>query len=141
MYKPSTYLVIAYFPTYLPTYETYFLQNWLLKQNQILTQLRFIHNWVLTGIQWMIHWWVLVHCGGLCSSFADLDKCGHIRACVIRIRPTVQQRPMKLLVVHTNCHNQLWLGEWGSGFSCCVLCIQQKAHTGKIRSRRTLQQR
>jgi hypothetical protein len=30
MYKPSTYLVVTYFPTYLPTtmYETYFLQNW-----------------------------------------------------------------------------------------------------------------
>jgi hypothetical protein len=29
MYKPSTYLQVAYFPTYLPIYETYFLQNWL----------------------------------------------------------------------------------------------------------------
>jgi hypothetical protein len=30
MYKPSTYLVVVtYFPTYLPIYETYFLQNWL----------------------------------------------------------------------------------------------------------------
>jgi hypothetical protein len=26
MYKPSTYQVIAYFPTYLTIYETYFLQ-------------------------------------------------------------------------------------------------------------------
>jgi hypothetical protein len=26
MYKPSTYLVVTYFPTYLPTYETYFLK-------------------------------------------------------------------------------------------------------------------
>jgi hypothetical protein len=24
MYKPSTYLVVTYFPTYLPIYETYF---------------------------------------------------------------------------------------------------------------------
>jgi len=24
MYKLSTYLVVTYFPTYLPTYETYF---------------------------------------------------------------------------------------------------------------------
>jgi hypothetical protein len=24
MYKPYTYLVVTYFPTYLPTYETYF---------------------------------------------------------------------------------------------------------------------
>jgi hypothetical protein len=29
MYKPSSYLVVTYFPTYLPIYETYFLQNWL----------------------------------------------------------------------------------------------------------------
>jgi hypothetical protein len=28
----------------------------------IVTQLRFIHNWVTTGIQWMVHWWVLLHC-------------------------------------------------------------------------------
>ncbi len=63
MYKPSTYLEVAYFPTYLPMYETYFLQNWLPRWNQILTQLRFIHNWVITDIQWMVCWWVLVHCG------------------------------------------------------------------------------
>ncbi len=41
MYKPSTYLVVTYFPTYLPIYDTYFLQNWLPRFNQILTQLRF----------------------------------------------------------------------------------------------------
>ncbi len=55
-YKPSTYLPSSYlFSTYLPIYisQTYFLQNWLLSWNQILTQLRFIHNWVITGIQWM----------------------------------------------------------------------------------------
>jgi len=37
MYKPSTYLAVAYFLTYLPTRETYFLQNWLTRWNQILT--------------------------------------------------------------------------------------------------------
>jgi len=58
MYKPSTYLEVVYFPTYLPIYETYFLQNWLPRWNQILTQLRFIHNWVITDIQWMVRWWV-----------------------------------------------------------------------------------
>jgi hypothetical protein len=58
MYKPSTYLVITYFPTYLPIYETYFLQTWLLRWNQILTQVRFIHNWVIMDIQWMVHWCV-----------------------------------------------------------------------------------
>jgi uncharacterized protein Usg len=54
MYKPSTYLVVTYFPTYLPMYETYFLQNWFPQWNQILTQLKFIHNRVITGIQWMV---------------------------------------------------------------------------------------
>jgi hypothetical protein len=48
MYKPSSHLVVTYFPTYLPTYiwDLYFLQNWLPRWNQILTQLMFIHNWV-----------------------------------------------------------------------------------------------
>jgi hypothetical protein len=49
MYKPSTYLVITYFPTYLPTYETYFLHKWLPRWSQKLTQLRFIQNWVIKG--------------------------------------------------------------------------------------------
>jgi hypothetical protein len=31
MYKPSTYLEVAYFPTYLPMYETYFLQKLVTK--------------------------------------------------------------------------------------------------------------
>ncbi len=63
MYKPSTHLVIIYFPTYPLLYETYFLWNRLPRWNHKLTQLRFIHNWVITGIQWMLRWWVLVHCG------------------------------------------------------------------------------
>jgi hypothetical protein len=61
-------------------YETYFQQNWLPRWNQILTQLRFIHNWVIMGIQWMVRWWVLVQ-GGVfvldVSSFfpwQDLDE-------------------------------------------------------------------
>jgi len=37
MYEPFTYLVGTYFPTYLPIYDTYFLQNWLPRLNQILT--------------------------------------------------------------------------------------------------------
>jgi hypothetical protein len=42
MYKPSMYLLVTYFPTYVPIYKTYFLQNWLPRWNQILTQVRFI---------------------------------------------------------------------------------------------------
>jgi hypothetical protein len=60
MYKPSTYLVVAYFLTYLPTYlymRPIPYKNWLRRWNQILTQLRFIHNWVIMGIQWMVRWW------------------------------------------------------------------------------------
>jgi hypothetical protein len=60
MNKPSTYLLVTIF---LPTYETYFLQNWLPRWNQILIQLRFIHNWVIMGIQWMVHRLVPVPCG------------------------------------------------------------------------------
>jgi hypothetical protein len=57
MCNPSIYLVVTYFPTYLSIYETYLLQNWLSRWNQILTQLRFIYNWVIMGIQWMVYWW------------------------------------------------------------------------------------
>jgi len=63
MCKPSTYLVITYFFKILCMYETCFIQNWLPRWNQILTQLRFIHNWVIIGIQCMVHWHVLVDCG------------------------------------------------------------------------------
>ncbi len=62
-HKPYTYIVITYFPIYLPIHEIYFLQNWLSRWNQKLTQLGFIHNWVKMGIQWMVRWWVLVHFG------------------------------------------------------------------------------
>jgi len=44
MYKPSAYLVVTYFSTYLLKYETYLLQNWLPRWNQILIELKFIHN-------------------------------------------------------------------------------------------------
>ncbi len=55
MCKPSTYLFIYFLPTYLPMFRTHFLQNGLLKvKTWILTQLKFIHNGVISGIQWMI---------------------------------------------------------------------------------------
>jgi hypothetical protein len=143
MYKPSTYRVVTYFSTYLPTYiPIYFQQNWLPRWNQILNQLRFIHEWMITDIQWMVHWWVLVHCGCLCSLFFLCWSwwCGCIGACVIWIRP--------------DCYNGTW---------SCLLCTQiviiscglengdlvsvvvcfafNRKLTGKIRSRRILQQR
>ncbi len=69
MYKPCTYLIMPYFPTYLPRYETYFLQNWSPRWNQILIQLWFIHNWIIMGIPWVVQWWVLVHFGPCCKTF------------------------------------------------------------------------
>jgi len=73
MCKPSISLAVTYFPTYLPIYETYLLQNWLPRWNQILTQLRFVHNWVVMGIQWMVRWWVLVHCGQVNRRSVNID--------------------------------------------------------------------
>jgi hypothetical protein len=44
MYKPSSYLVVTYFPTYLPTYiqDLFFMELVYQGENQILIQLRFI---------------------------------------------------------------------------------------------------
>jgi hypothetical protein len=53
-------------------YETYLLQNWItkvkpninsveihpqLRNNGHLTQLKIIHNCVITGNRWMVRWW------------------------------------------------------------------------------------
>jgi hypothetical protein len=37
MYKPSNYLVITYFPTYLPKYETYFFTELVTKMKSDIT--------------------------------------------------------------------------------------------------------
>ncbi len=73
MFKPF-YSPTSYLFSYLSTYvETYFLQNWLPRWNQILTHLRFIHNWVsnnkhpmdcsnvLRCFEWteIGYWWVI----------------------------------------------------------------------------------
>ncbi len=73
MCKPSIYLLVTYFPAYLPIYETYLLQRWLRRCNQILTQLRLIHNWVIMSIQWMVRWWVLVHCDQVNRISVNID--------------------------------------------------------------------
>ncbi len=93
MYNPFTFLVVAYFLTYLPIFETYFLQQLLPRWNQILTQLRFIHSWVVMGVQWMVHWWVLVHCG----RFPKVD------ACV----PIMNSRK-RLAWKQSKCHNTMY---------------------------------
>ncbi len=64
-YVESIYLPNSHLPSYI-----IYLYRWLPSStrgyatwNQILTQLRFIPNWVMTSIQWMVHWWVPVHSG------------------------------------------------------------------------------
>jgi hypothetical protein len=44
MYKPSSYLVHKYFPTYVPIYETYFLQDWLPRWNSVEVHLQLSNN-------------------------------------------------------------------------------------------------
>jgi len=48
IYSPS---IITLFPTYVPIFETYFLQNLLPRWNQILTQLRLKPS--LAGLNWI----------------------------------------------------------------------------------------
>jgi hypothetical protein len=36
MYKPSTYLVVSYFPTYLPIYETYIVFRFIIEYSSSL---------------------------------------------------------------------------------------------------------
>jgi hypothetical protein len=48
MYKPPSYLVVTYFPTYLARYETYFLQSCLPRWNQMLINSVEVHPQVGT---------------------------------------------------------------------------------------------
>jgi len=57
---------------------------------KILTQFGFIHNWVITGIQGMVHWWVLVHSGhgtGNLAHIKSLDKRLQASTCVEKKKP------------------------------------------------------
>jgi hypothetical protein len=60
IYLPSNYLFFLPIDLYMRP-SSY--RIWLPRWNQMLTESRFIHNWVTTAIQWMVHWWVLVQCG------------------------------------------------------------------------------
>jgi len=55
MYKASTYLVVTYFPTYLPTYIwDLFVTNLVTKVKLNINSVEVIHNWgVIMAIQWM----------------------------------------------------------------------------------------
>jgi len=33
------------------------------RETKYKLSLRFIHNWVIMGIQWTVRWWLLVYCG------------------------------------------------------------------------------
>jgi hypothetical protein len=73
MYKPSTYLVITYFPTYLPMYETYFLQNLVAKVKPNINSLE-VHPQLSNNghtVGGMVHWWVLVDCGSVLRKVAQ----------------------------------------------------------------------
>jgi hypothetical protein len=64
MYKPSTYLVVTYFPPiYLCTRPISYRIGYQGETKYVLTQLSFIHNWVITGIQWMVRWFPVFTCG------------------------------------------------------------------------------
>jgi hypothetical protein len=64
MYKPSTYLVVTYFPTYLPIYEYLFLTELVTKVkpniNSVEVHPQLSNNWPSIG--WCAGG-VLVHCG------------------------------------------------------------------------------
>jgi hypothetical protein len=64
-YVESIYLPNRHLSSYIRTYYTWLpsYTRGYPRWNQILTQLTFIHNWVMTAIQWMVHWWVPVHSG------------------------------------------------------------------------------
>jgi hypothetical protein len=63
MYKSSTYPLITYFPTYLPIYETYFLTELVIKVKPNINSVEVHPELSNNGSQWMLHWWLLVHCG------------------------------------------------------------------------------
>ncbi len=56
-YMLAIYLPCSHLFSYLSIYWTYFFQKGLPRWDRILTQSRFIRNWVIFGIHWMVHWW------------------------------------------------------------------------------------
>jgi hypothetical protein len=61
MYNLSTYLVDTYSPTYLPIYETYFLQKLVTKVKPNINSVQ-VHPHLSNKGDPVDHWWVLVHC-------------------------------------------------------------------------------
>jgi hypothetical protein len=56
-----THLVTICYPTYLFTYRTYLIHDRLPKWNSMPFQCGFIHNWVISNFQRMVHQCLLVH--------------------------------------------------------------------------------
>jgi hypothetical protein len=73
MYKPSTYLIVTYFPTYLPTYLCV-RPTRIGYQGEIKYELSWGSSRVIIGIQWM-GGWVLVHCGCTHVGFKIVELC------------------------------------------------------------------
>jgi hypothetical protein len=60
----AIYLLDSELLSYLSTYMyNPFLTEWVSKVKPDITRLRFIDNGVITGIQWIVRWWVVVHSG------------------------------------------------------------------------------
>jgi hypothetical protein len=66
MYKPSTYLVVIYFPTYLPIYDTYFPTESVTKVKSNINSLEVHPPLSNNGHPVDGVWWVLIHCGCSC---------------------------------------------------------------------------
>jgi hypothetical protein len=63
MNRRSTCLEVTYFPTYLPIYETYFLQNWVTKVKPNINSVE-VHPQLSTNGHpvdgALVRWWALV---------------------------------------------------------------------------------
>jgi hypothetical protein len=86
--------------------------------------LRFIHDWVITGIQWMVQWWVLVHCGWA----AEFEHVTHGSSCAtLAINPNISV----LLLWHKldlYLKNNIWNNfKISSSLSMCTFCVDNAA--------------
>jgi hypothetical protein len=69
MYKPSSYLVVTNFHIQYPTCGTYSMGYQGETRYQL--RLRFIHNWIIKGIQWMVRYWVMLYSSTVGSSWVS----------------------------------------------------------------------
>ncbi len=84
--------------------------------------MRFIHDWVITGIQWMVHWWGLVHCGRA----AEFEHVTH-GSSQLAINPNISVLVLwhKLdLYLKNNIWNNFKIS---SSLSMCTFCVEDAA--------------